>query len=42
MTKVDKNKIIRKDPPMRYDEGDIGNGIVILIFVLLIIYALIV
>ena len=42
MTKVDKNKIIRKDPPMRYDDGDVGNFVVIIIFIILILYALIV
>lgn len=42
MTKIDKSKIIRKDPPMRYNDGDVGNFIVIIIFILLILYALIV
>jgi len=39
MTKVDPNKIIRKDPPMRYDDGDFGNGVLMVIFaILLLIY----
>lgn len=37
MTKVDPNKIIKKDPPMRYGDGDFGNAVLIAIFAIILL-----
>jgi hypothetical protein len=38
MTKVDPNKVIRKDPPMRYPDGDVGNAIVAVIIIAVLLF----